>query len=109
MFDHLHEEDPLIQKFIPRMMRHSSETADKFYRSDEGNQLSLRLANALDGALYENRVSLSGQRKLFEERRLVLLLFQWDPSDKVPQQSTADPHERDPESDCDEEMPPPNQ
>ncbi len=49
-------EDPLIQKFMPRIMRHSKETADKFYRSDEGNQLSLRLANALDGALHEDRV-----------------------------------------------------
>ncbi len=52
-------EDPLIQKFMPRMMWHSKETADKFYRSDEENQLS-RLANALNGALYEDRVSLSG-------------------------------------------------
>ncbi len=57
-YGRLHE-DPLIQKFMPRMMRHSKETADKFYRSDEGNQLSLRLANALDGAPYKERVSLS--------------------------------------------------
>ena len=27
----------------------------------------------------------------------------------MPQQATADPHERDPESDSDEEMPPPDQ
>ncbi len=46
---------------------------------------------------------------MFEKRRLLLLLFQWDPSDEVPQQATADPHERDPESDSDEEMPPPDQ
>ncbi len=39
----------------------------------------------------------------------MLLLFQWDPSDKVPQQATADPHEREPESDSNKEMPPPDQ
>ncbi len=39
----------------------------------------------------------------------MLLLFQWDPSNEVPQQATADPYERDPDSDSDEEMPPPHQ
>ncbi len=39
----------------------------------------------------------------------MLLLFHKDPMDEVPQQATADPHERDPESDSDEEMPPPDQ